>query len=95
MNLSLVKDDLWAYGMHAHVSIHELSDVDVDGHTGEHVGVVAAQVFLIDEKVDHIAHGERGRFLQIWAEAHADVAGGRFGSGPQQMLVLMHNESEL
>ena len=79
----LVKDDLGTYGMNAHISIHELSDVNVDGHTGEHIGVVAAQVLLINEEVDHVAHGKRGGFFEIGTEAHADIAGGRFGSGPK------------
>ncbi len=38
----LAKDDLGAHGMNAHISVHKLSNVNVDGHTGEHIRVVAA-----------------------------------------------------
>src|SRR6202453_2716791 len=85
---------LRTYRMNAHASVHQLSDVDIDRYAGQHIGVIAAQVLLVNQEVDHVAHCEGGRFLQVRTEAHADVGGGGLGSRPQKMLVLVNNEPE-
>ena len=42
----LDEDVLGAHGVDAYVAVDELRDVDVDGHAGQHVGVIAAQMLL-------------------------------------------------
>src|SRR5690348_1245596 len=90
----LLKDVLRADGVDAHVAVHELRDVDIDGDAGEHVCVVAGEMLLRDEEVDHVADGHFRGGLQVRAEAHADVAGGRLSARPEQMLILVDNEAE-
>ena len=51
-------------------------------------------MLLLDQEVDHVAHGEGGCFLQVGAEAHADVVGWRLSARPEQVLVLVHDELE-
>ena len=68
--------------------------VDIHCHAGQHIGIIAAEVFLIDEEVNHVADRERGGFLQVRAEPHADVVGGRLRTRPEQVLVLVDHEAE-
>ena len=68
--------------MDADIAIHKLRDIDIHGNTGEHVGFVPVQVLFIDKEIDHVADGKCGCFLQIWAEAHADIAGWSFRARP-------------
>jgi hypothetical protein len=67
---SFRKDALRAHGVDAHVPVDKLGDIDIHRHAGKHVGVIAAQVLLLDQEVDHVAHGEGGCFLQVGAEEH-------------------------
>jgi hypothetical protein len=78
----------------AHVTIDELGDVDVYGHAGQHVRLIAAQVLLLNQEIDHVAYGESRGFFQVWTETHADVGGRRLGSWPKQMLVFVNDKPE-
>ncbi len=68
------KNAFGAYSVHADISVNQLSDVDIDRDAGKHISFVTAQMFLLDEKVDHVPHRERRRFFQIGTETHTDVA---------------------
>ncbi len=65
---------------------------------GEHVGLVAGEVFFFDEEADHVFDGELGGLLEVFAEAHGDVGGGGFGAGPAEfgsmLRVLVDDEAE-
>jgi len=52
-----------ADSMDADVAVNQLGNIDVDCHAGEHVGVIAAQVLLLHEEIDHVAYGERRSFF--------------------------------
>ena len=82
-HLSLPSENSFrAYGVHAHAAVDQLRNVHVDRDAGQHIGVVAAQVLLLYQEVDHVTHCQRGGFLKVRTESHADVAGGRLCSGP-------------
>jgi hypothetical protein len=93
-NSLLRKDLLGAHGVNAYVPVHQLSDIDIDRHAGQHVRIVTAQVLLLDEEVDHVAHRKCGRLFQIGTETHSDITGRCFRARPEQMLILMHDEAE-
>src|SRR5579871_945146 len=89
---SLAKDGLGNHGMHALVAIHKLGDGEICGNTGEHVGVVAGQMLLVDEEVDHLEGGQASGLTEVLVHAHSDVVGGGFAAGPAQMQVFAHDE---
>src|SRR5689334_10972324 len=57
----------------AEVAVHQLRVVDIARHADEHVSVVAAEVLLANEKVDHAQDRQSRRFLQVRVKTHADV----------------------
>ena len=80
--------------MDANIAVHKLSYVDINRNAGQHIGLIAVKVLLLDKKVDHVAHRESRGLFEIRAEAHADVAGRCLRSRPEQMLILMNDELE-
>ena len=44
--------------MHAFVAVDEFRDAQAGGHAGEHVGVVARDMFFGHEKIEHFADGD-------------------------------------
>jgi len=49
---------------------------------------------LLGEEGDHIADSHLGGGLEVLIEAHRDVVGGGFTSGPEEMLIFMDDELE-
>ena len=72
------------------IGINELRDVDVAGGGDEGVGVVAGEMgvigILFGQEGDHVADGHLGGGLEILGEAHGDVVGGGFGTGPEEVF---------
>ena len=87
-----------AHDMDTALGINELCDIDVTGNRDKGVGVIAGEVgvvrILLGEEGDHVADGHLGGDFEVFVEAHGDVLGGGFGAGPEEMLVLMHDELE-
>jgi hypothetical protein len=54
------EDGFGQHHVHTLVSVDEFGDVEVGGDGGEHVGVVAGEMFFCNQKIDHLADGERG-----------------------------------
>ena len=45
-------------------------------------------MFLVHQKIDHLAQGHLGRFVQIFVNAHSNEMRGRFRARPFQVHVL-------
>lgn len=60
------------------LAIHQLGNVQVDSYAGQRVSVVPAQVFLGNEKINHVANGHPGGSFQIFIEPHGDITRRRF-----------------
>ncbi len=80
--------------MDAFVAVDQFGDMEIGGDAGEHIGVVAGEMFLGHEEIDHFADGERGAGVQVIVQAHGDVVGGGFGARPFQVQVFADDELE-
>ena len=80
--------------MHALGPIHELRDVEIHGHTREHVGLFARQLLFAHQKIERLMHGDLGRFGEVRVEPHRDPMRWRLGARPLQMHVFMQDELE-
>ena len=78
--------------MHALVRVHKLCDVQIRGDAGEHVGVIARHMLIVDEKFNHLTHRLLRSFIQIQIHSHGDVFGRRFRAWPGEMQILAHNK---
>ena len=80
------KEVFGAEDVDAAFGVDQLGDVDVAGGGNEGVGVVAGEVGvvwnLLGEEGDHVADSHLGGGFEVLVEAHGDVGGGGFASGP-------------
>jgi len=91
-----------AHDVDAALGVDELGDVDVAGGGDEGVGVVSGEPGvagnlvwnLFGEEGDHVADGHLGCGFEVLVEAHGDVLGGGFGSGPEKVLIFVDYELE-
>ena len=60
--------------MHADGAVDELGDMQVDGGTGEHVGIFAGHVLFGHQKSDGLAHRDFQGFREVFVQAHGDEA---------------------
>src|SRR5215813_9155155 len=61
----LNKDRLGNHHVHTLIPIDEFGDVEIGGDAGKHEGIIAREVFFGHQEIDHLAHGERRRSIQI------------------------------
>jgi hypothetical protein len=84
------EDGLGAHDVDTALGINELGDVDVAGYGDERVGVVAGEMGvvgdLLGEEGDHVADGDLGGGFEVFVEAHGDVLGGGFATGPEEAV---------
>ena len=78
--------------MHAFVPIDELRDVEIRRDAGKLIGIVARQVLLVHEIIDHLAQRHFGGFVQVFMNPHRDVMGRRFRARPAQLHVLANDQ---
>lgn len=38
--------------MNAHIAVHQLCDVNIDGNAGQHIGFIAAEMLFFHQKID-------------------------------------------
>src|ERR1039457_860519 len=72
----LMKNLFGDHGMHTLVPIHQLRDAEIHRHAGQHVGVLAAHMFLGSQEIDSFADGESRGLAQVFIQAHAAVVRG-------------------
>lgn len=88
--LRFCEEDFGAHDVDTALGINELGDVDITGNGDEGVGVVAGDVgvvgILFGEEGDHVADGHLGGGFEVFVEAHGDVLGGGFGTGPEETV---------
>src|SRR5579863_1247788 len=74
------------------VAIHQLADVHITGHAGEHISVVAAKMLFRYKEVNHVAHRQARGFTQIIVESHADVVSRGFRTRIVDFQILAHHK---
>src|SRR5260370_30003447 len=67
------KNSFGHHDMYALVAIDQLSNIHIAGDASEHIGIVATQMLLGDQEVDHLAHRCLGRLVELLMKTHADV----------------------
>jgi hypothetical protein len=86
------KNGFGNHHVNAFVAIDKFGDVQVGGNTGQHVGVVAREVLLVHQEVDHFADGEFCGFVEIFVKAHGNEMSRGFRARPMQMHVFADNK---
>ena len=81
--------------MHSLVAVDKLRDIDVSRDAGQHIGVVPAEMFFIDQEFNHLADRHLGRLSEVFVKTHADVVARRFGAWVFQLDVFPNDEFQL
>src|SRR3989454_918132 len=88
------KDGLRQKGVDASLAVHELRDPQVHGVARQDVGVVAAQMLLAHQEIEHFIHGNLDGIFQVFVEPHGHEMRGRFGARPAEFHVLADQKLE-
>ena len=78
--------------MNPFAAIDNLSDLEIDGITGQNVSIIAAEMLFVNQEVQHLAHCNLGGFFQICVKAHGDVLRWGLGARPAELHVLANDQ---
>src|SRR5215469_8656320 len=71
--LPLLKNCFRHHHVYTFVPVHQFRYIHVASRAGKHVGIIAAEMLVSDQKIDHLSNRDACGLAQIIVKSHGDV----------------------